>query len=91
MKTQEDHNKFSRKCKSQKQPFKTLKNMLKHLTGLFNTSKMQFKTEVLSSEDQFMQDKFSQISNAPISTCTENLSNFTNSIMRDVSTQFIQK
>lgn len=65
--------------------------MLKHLTGLFNTSKMQFKTEVLSSEDQFMQDKFSQISNAPISTCTENLSNFTNSIMRDVSTQFIQK
>ena len=91
MKTQENHKKFSRKWKFQKQHYKTLKNMFKHLTGSFNTSKMQLKTEVLSLEDQFTQDKFSQISNVQIFICTKNLSNFTNLIMKDVSTQFIQR
>jgi hypothetical protein len=64
---------------------------LKHLTGSLNTLRKPLKTRVSCSEDQFMQDKYSQIINALIFTCIKNSLNFTNSIMRDAFTPFIQR
>lgn len=91
IKTQKNRSKFSRKWKFPKLHSKTSKNMLKHLTGSLNTLRKPLKTRVSCSEDQFMQDKYSQIINALIFTCIKNSLNFTNSIMRDAFTPFIQR
>lgn len=91
MKTQENHNKFSKKWKSQNKHSKIFKNMLKPLIGLSNTLKTPFKIKVLFSKDHYTQDKSFLISNVQTFKCTKNLSSFMNLIMRDVFTPFIQR
>ncbi len=91
MRTQDDHNKFSKRWRYPAWRWRTCKSIVRHSTGWSTTLRNQCRIRALSSDDPYTHGRYSPNFRDPTSTCTKSLSSCMSSIMMAVSTPFTQR